>query len=311
MSTAITNYQQTSLLIGTSFDVAILAGQCSASTIAMYRRDFAAYAAYAGSFDNATQPATFARYRAHLANNTELSPNTINRMLSAVKRLMAEGAKQGYLSHETAEQFKRIDGVKVKALRDRKRKHSRTRITPAQMRAICNAPDANTLAGKMHKALLLTLASSGLRISECVGLKVNQVEKRNKGYVLTGIMGKHQEEEQDALISPEAYQAVQGWLQARSITSEYIFTGFTAGRKNIERDTPIRPVSAWELVQRYAKAVGLEHIKPHDFRRFVGTELAKKDIRLAQKVLRHKNIQTTAKHYDLSELPEGETDNLF
>jgi integrase/predicted GIY-YIG superfamily endonuclease len=308
---AIVRSEQPSLLVGVGFDVSILAGQCAASTIAMYRRDFAAYAAFAGGFENASTPATLARWRAHLANVTTMSPNTINRMLSAVKRLMMEGAKQGYLPHEIAEQFKQIDGVKVKALRERKRKHARTRITPNQMRAICSAPDTSTLAGKMHRALLLTLASSGLRIGEAVNLKANQIERRDKGYVITGILGKGAEDEQDALLSKEAYTAIQVWLSARTVDSEYLFTGFTAGRKNIERDTPIRPVSAWELVQRYAAVAGVPHVKPHDFRRFVGTELAKKDIRLAQKVLRHKSITTTAKHYDLSELPEGETDNLF
>jgi integrase len=48
-------------------------------------------------------------------------------------------------------------------------------------------------------------------------------------------------------------------------------------------------------VQRYANAVGLEHVTPHDFRRFVGTQLAKRDIRLAQNQLSHKRIETTAK----------------
>jgi len=70
-------------------------------------------------------------------------------------------------------------------------------------------------------------------------------------------------------------------------------------------------VSAWEMVQRYARKVGLEHIKPHDFRRFVGTQLAKKDIRLAQKQLGHADISTTAKSYVLDGPRLGVTDDLF
>ena len=53
------------------------------------------------------------------------------------------------------------------------------------------------------------------------------------------------------------------------------------------------------------------HIKPHDFRRFVGTQLAKSDIRKAQKALGHKRIDTTARHYVLDELEPGLTDNLY
>ncbi len=51
-----------------------------------------------------------------------------------------------------------------------------------------------------------------------------------------------------------------------------------------------------------AGQVELSHIKPHDFRRFVGTQLAKHDIRKAQKALGHKRIDTTARHYVLDEL---------
>ncbi len=52
-------------------------------------------------------------------------------------------------------------------------------------------------------------------------------------------------------------------------------------------------------------------MKPHDFRRFVGTQLAKDDIRKAQKALGHKDIRTTAKHYVLDEIEAGLTDDLF
>jgi integrase len=48
-------------------------------------------------------------------------------------------------------------------------------------------------------------------------------------------------------------------------------------------------------VHGYADQVGLSHIKPHDFRRFVGTPRAKRDIRRAQKALGHTRIDTTAR----------------
>jgi integrase len=71
------------------------------------------------------------------------------------------------------------------------------------------------------------------------------------------------------------------------------------------------PTAVWQAVQQYAAAVGLRHVKPHDFRRFVGTELAKRDIRQAQKALGHTRIETTAKHYVLDELEVGLTDGLY
>jgi integrase len=68
---------------------------------------------------------------------------------------------------------------------------------------------------------------------------------------------------------------------------------------------------AWKGVQRYSDEVGLLDVKPHDFRRFVGTQLAKTDIRKAQKALGHKRIDTTAAHYVLDELESNLTDDLY
>jgi integrase/recombinase XerD len=94
------------------------------------------------------------------------------------------------------------------------------------------------------------------------------------------------------------------------VDSDAIFTSF-AGRGRRATVHPMSPTAVWQAVQRYAAAVGLHHVKPHDFRRFVGTELAKRDIRQAQKALGHTRIETTAKHYVLDELEVGLTDGLY
>ena len=78
------------------------------------------------------------------------------------------------------------------------------------------------------------------------------------------------------------------------------------------RDPGRRPVErGGRTVQGYADQVGLHHIKSHDVRRFVGTQLAKRDSRKAQKALGHKRIDTTAQYYVLDELEEGLTDDLY
>ena len=64
-------------------------------------------------------------------------------------------------------------------------------------------------------------------------------------------------------------------------------------------------------MRKYANAAGLDDVKPHDFRRFVGTQLARTNIRNAQKALGHKRLETTARHYVLDELEAGLTDDLY
>lgn len=313
MSNAIVISQANELITGPQFDVSILAGQVRQSSIDLYRRDFEQYIEFAGNWTAATTPATLALWRTELAK-ADKSPNTINRMLSSVRTVMKSAAEQGYIAHELSEAFQNVRGVKVAAMREKLKPDARTRITPADMRRLCDAPDSNTLAGKMHRALLLTMASSGLRITEVITLTPGQIKERRQGkkvgYVVY-VTGKSDTDAREAPIGTEAYNAIQEWLNARPVASGWIFTGFGGRGSRDPRSEHIHQVSAWELVKRYAKAVGLESVKPHDFRRFVGTNLAKSDPRQAQKALGHKDINTTYKHYVLDELEVGLTDGLF
>lgn len=313
MTTVLAIPQDADRLTIAVFDPSILAGQVRPSTIAMYRTAWSAYVGFAGGWAAALQPATLAQWRAELATGN-LSPNTINRMLSSVRAVVKAAESQGYVAPGAAAAFESVRGVKVAAMRENLKSDARTRITPADMRLLCDAPDVTTLAGLMHRALLLTMASSGLRISELVTLTPGQIKAKRqgnkRGYVVY-VTGKTDIEAREAPISVEAHDAIQAWLNARPVASGWIFTGFGGRGSRDPRTNHIHPVSAWELVKRYADAVGLASIKPHDFRRFVGTQLAKSDPRQAQKALGHKSIDTTFKHYVLDDLEVGLTDGLF
>lgn len=294
-------------------DPSILAGQLTPSSIAKYRHDMGAYLAWCADTGLAAgDPRSLARWAAHMALETQLSPNTINRQLSAVKRVAREAATQGYFGADVAVGFAGVAGVKPRALKDRLRANARTRIEPADMRQLCDAPDSTTLKGKRDRALLATLASSGIRVSELVGLKTTDVVRRGGGYFVS-VLGKTDVEPREAPLSVEAHRLISAWLKTRSVVSDYIFTSF-GGRGRDGARALVKPLSvaaAWQTVQHYAQACGLEHIKVHDFRRFVGTQLAAKDIRKAQRALGHKRIDTTARHYVLDELEPGLTDNLY
>jgi site-specific recombinase XerD len=292
------------------FDASILAGQLAPSSIAMYARDFAVYVAFAGDVATACNAATLARWRAHLAQATAMSPNTINRMISAVKRLVREAAVQGYVSHEAAAAFDEIAGVKAAALKERTKSNARTRIEPAAMREVCDTPDPALLIGLRDTALLATLASSGLRVSELADLTVAQMRPKGGGYVLL-VRGKNDLDYREAPVSQEAHGHIQAWLAARPLQSKYIFTAFDGRGEMRVSARPLSAVAVWQIVRKYTNDVGLDDVKPHDFRRFVGTQLAKKNLRMAQKALGHKRLETTARHYILDELEPGLTDDLY
>lgn len=291
------------------FDSQILAGQLAPSSLAMYQRDFQAYLRFAGSPAAAVDAATLARWRAHLAQETTMSPNTINRMISAVKRLMREASVQGYVPASTAAAFENIAGVKTSALKTRIKASARTRIEPAAMRKLCDTPDVQGLIGLRDTALLSTLASSGLRVSEVAGLTSAQIVPKGSSYVVL-VRGKNDVEMREAPLSREAFGHIQAWLEKRPLSSQFIFTSFS-GRGERPLDRPMSVVSIWRVVHKVAAANDLENVKPHDFRRFVGTQLARNNLRMAQKALGHKRLETTARHYILDELEPGLTDGLY
>ncbi|MFN3333863.1 MAG: tyrosine-type recombinase/integrase [Caldilinea sp.] len=291
------------------FDASLLAGQLAPSSIAMYQRDFAAYAAFAGNVTALLDAATLARWRTHLAQETDMSPNTINRMLSAVKRLMREAATQSYVTHEVAAAFDAISGVKTAALKDRIKNNARVRIEPVAMRTVCDAPATERLIGLRDAALLATLASSGLRVSEAATLMRHHIRAKASGYIVL-VRGKNDIEFREAPLSREAHSHIQTWLAERPVESEYVFTAFN-GRGERVSARPMSAVAIWRVVRKYTNEAGLDAVKPHDFRRFVGTQLARTNLRHAQKALGHKRLETTARHYILDELEVGLTDNLY
>jgi len=288
---------------------AILTGHLAPASLVKYHQAQRAYLAFCATPAQALQATSLARWRTHLAQHTTLSPHTINRLLAAVKRLVKEAAAQGYVDIVTAAAFASVSGVKPQALKDRLKTTTRTRITPGQMRLLCEAPDPQTLRGRRDRALLATLASSGCRVSEVVTLTAAQISSRTGRFVLQ-VLGKNQTAPREAPLSQEAYMLIEAWLARRPVASDSLFTSF-AGRGARATAKPMSPAAVWQAVQQYAAAVGLRHVKPHDFRRFVGTELAKRDIRQAQKALGHTRIETTAKHYVLDELELGLTDGLY
>ncbi len=102
---------------------------------------------------------------------------------------------------------------------------------------------------------------------------------------------------------PLIRHAIDAWLAVRSeyIDVAAVFTAFTASAYGQPLARAITAKTAWRIVRKYAEAAGVAGIKPHDFRRFVGTQLAARDLRVAQLALGHKLLETTARHYVASE----------
>ena len=225
--------------------LSLLAGHLAPASLLGYGRDLAAYERFCTVDAAPLQAASLVAWRTALAQHTRVSPHTINRRIAAVKRLVAKAALVGQVDRTTAEAFARITGVKVPALKARLKPTTRTRITPGQMRRLCEAPATTQLIGWRDRAVLHTLASSGCRVSEVVSLTSAQVLTR-QGSFFVAVLGKNQLVPREAPLSHEAYSAIDAWLARRPVASAYLFTSFGGkGQRPTARPMHISQRGGW------------------------------------------------------------------
>ena len=143
-------------------------------------------------------------------------------------------------------------------------------------------------------AMLTLLLGTGIRVSECVGLDINDVDFKNGGIHIHRKGGK----EVTVYFGAEVENALQDYLDERfGIMAEEgsenaLFLSLQRKRMNVR--------SVENLVKKYAKIVTpLKKITPHKLRSTYGTNLYREtgDIYLVADVLGHSDVNTTKKHY--------------
>jgi integrase/recombinase XerD len=268
-----------------------LAGRVAPRTLAGYQDDAKLYCTWcAWDRERALDPKTLRAWIQHQVEHTTLSANTINRRRAAILTLVRVAARCDALDERIAYHFSLVEPVSLSSLRGRLKVHQA--LTPQQVRAVCQAPDASTLIGLRDRALLSTMASTGCRVSEVVGLEQTHLVPSGRSWRV-GVLGKGQAQRRQAPCSHEAVIWINRWLKARGaagVNVSPIFTGF-AGLTLQPTPTALKSYSVWKRVKHYARQVGLPGLTPHDLRRFVGTQVtARHDVRAAQKALGHRRL---------------------
>ena len=143
-------------------------------------------------------------------------------------------------------------------------------------------------------ALVTLLLGTGVRVSECVGLDIEDVDFKNNGIKVTRKCGN----EMVVYFGPEVEKALKNYLEVRKniipVEGHEHALFYSTQRKRIG-------VQAVEnLVKKYARQVTTtKKITPHKLRSTYGTALYQEtgDIYLVADVLGHKDVNTTKKHY--------------
>ncbi|MCQ4120144.1 site-specific tyrosine recombinase XerD [Rhodococcus tibetensis] len=139
------------------------------------------------------------------------------------------------------------------------------------------------------RALLELLYSTGARISEAVGLDVDDIDTENRSVLLRGKGGKHRVVPvgRPAVESLDAY-LIRGRPALLSRGTPALFLNVRGGRLSRQ--------SAWKVLQTAAEAAGITvAVSPHTLRHSFATHLLDggADVRVVQELLGHASVTTT------------------
>jgi integrase/recombinase XerD len=265
----------------------------SANTLAAYARDLSRYTDWLdvqGVTDaRLITPAQIGLFAGSLrtvdttgdAPSVPLAASSVARILSSVRGFHRHLADEGSVDSDAARE------VKPPKLASRLPKA----ITIDQMATLLGAVTGDDVLALRDRALLEMLYATGARVSEAVGLNVDDVMDDSEIVRLVGKGSK----QRVVPVGSYARQAVDAYLvrarpvlSARGRATPGLFLG--------QRGQRLSRQGAWLVIQSVARRAGLEsHVSPHTFRHSFATHLLQggADVRVVQDLLGHSSVATT------------------
>lgn len=256
-------------------------------TLKSYGEDLQALAEYLSLLydERLPEPAQISTndLRGYLAglHDAGYAPTTISRRLASLRSFFRFGQREGW-----------TDANPAKPLRNpRKQRRLPHFLTSEEIGRLLSTPPANEPLGLRDRAILETMYSAGLRVSETVG--VNDGDIDFAAGILT-VRGKGKRERL-APLGSYAQQAVRAWLKVRVLAPRGpqpprspVFTNKFGGRLTTR--------SVARMLEKHLAVAGLDQrTTPHTLRHSFATHLLDRgaDIRSVQELLGHKSLNTT------------------
>jgi tyrosine recombinase XerC len=216
---------------------------------------------------------TVRRFLAHLKERN-LTSRSMARKLSSLRSFFRFLVKDGYLK------LNPTDAVAS----PKQQKYLPKFLTENDVVSLIEAPDETTLQGLRDRAMLETLYSTGMRISELMGLREDDVDFIG-GTVKVYGKGK---KERLLPIGDRALKAIRNYLKKRNVASRSIFLN--------KNKKALGARGFRKILNKYVLKASLkEHISPHTLRHSFATHLLNRgaDLRSVQELLGHANLSTT------------------
>jgi integrase/recombinase XerC len=221
--------------------------------------------------------------RAYLAwlHEQGYAKTTIARRLAAARSWCRFLCRQGLLESNPA------DGLRG----PRQDKKLPGFLSEVDLATLLATPSSDTPLGLRDRAILETLYSAGLRVSELTGLDLESIDLV-AGLITVRGKGKR---ERLALLGPQSVAALKRWLEARDALARRRSKTPTAIFLN-KNGTRLTSRSVGRLLEKYLAIAGLDpRASPHTLRHSFATHLLDRgaDIRGVQELLGHRSLATT------------------
>ncbi len=270
----------------------------AANTVLSYTRDLRRYVQFCdqrGIEDvHAVRPGDLEDFLVHLrqGTTTETGPETS----TAYPPLSAASAGRTVVAVRGFHRFAALEGwTDDDPGRDVRPPQPPARLPKAigvdEVARLVTAPEPGTAIGRRDRALLELLYATGARISEAVGLDVDDVDLTERSVLLRGKGGKQRR----VPLGRAAVTAVHAYLQdgrpelvGRGQGGPAVYLNSRGGRLSRQ--------SAWAVLRAAAEHAGLgSDISPHTLRHSFATHLLDggADVRVVQELLGHASVATT------------------
>ncbi len=208
-------------------------------------------------------------------------PRTSARLLSSIRRFYRYLVRQGAVQKDPSAQieFPKLGRPLPETL------------TEEETDRLLTAPNIEKSHGVRDRAMLEVLYACGLRVSELVGLTLNQV---NLNHGVIRVMGKGNKER----LIPFGEQA-SDWISRfiNGARSDLLKSNQQSDVLFItNRGAAMTRQAFWHLIKKHSKRVGItKHLSPHTLRHAFATHLLNHgaDLRVVQMLLGHSDLSTT------------------
>lgn len=287
------------------FLLSLQSNNLSQETVYNYERDLEVFQNFLKEINTKLERAnkkTILNYKAYLSSQDRRTPTndfgkkklssfSINRMLSALRSYLTFLIDMDYETPITPEMVKLI-----------KMERKTPRVSDLEeIVQLIESPtqfEKNKKIASRNQAILEVFFSTGMRISELVNLKKDQIDKKGRIF----IMGKGRKE-RFVFLTPRAQRYLKKYLEIRGKTdSPYVFVPYR-GKSVHQKYKKLSPNYIQERLKKYRSWLGINvPVSPHGLRRAFATLMAEKGASVAalQILLGHESLDTTTRYVNAS-----------